>query len=270
MSGMRFSDRSDDAPGSDVAALEHVWVGAPRGPGVPVLVFLHEGLGSVAMWRSFPSEVCDSAGVSGFVYSRRGYGRSPPRPPEEHWGTDFLHVQADDVLPRLLAHHGIERPFLFGHSDGGSIALLHAARHAVEGLVVLAPHLFVEDLSIASIREAATAYASHDLRRRLAKYHDDPDSAFHGWHDAWLSPAFRGWNIEAEIASIACPVFAMQGTEDIYGSMEQIRAIDRQLTGKVRLLEIPGCGHSPHRDQPALVGREAARFIRDVRSRKPS
>ena len=252
-------------PAADVGRLEHAWVGAPPAPGTPVVVFLHEGLGSVAMWKSFPADFCDAHGFSGFVFSRRGYGRSPARPPDEHWGPDFMHAQADRVLPGLLAHHGIERPFLFGHSDGGSIALLHAARHPVAGVVVLAPHLFVEDVSIASIREARTAYQSGDLKRGLARYHADPDSAFHGWNDAWLSPAFRDWNIEREIAAIGCPVLAMQGTDDIYGSMEQIRTIERQLTGKVRLLEIPHCGHSPHRDQPAIVAREAALFIRSIR-----
>ena len=253
-------------PASDVASLEHAWVGAPRAAGTPVVVFLHEGLGSVAMWKSFPSEFCAAHGFTGFVFSRRGYGRSPPRPADERWGPDFLEVQADDVLPRLLAHHGIERPFLFGHSDGGSIALLHAARHPARGAIVLAPHLFVEELSIASIREARIAYEQGDLRRGLARYHADPDSAFYGWNDVWLSSAFRDWTIGADIASIACPVLAMQGTDDVYGTMEQIRAIARALTGKVRLLEIADCGHSPHRDQPALVAREAARFIRESRS----
>lgn len=261
---------ADDGASVEVALLEHAWVGVPRGPGVPELVFLHEGLGSVAMWKAFPHDLCSDLGLAGFVYSRRGYGRSPPRRADEHWRNDFLLVQADDVLPRLLAHHAIERPFLFGHSDGGSIALLHAARHPVQGLVVLAPHLFVEDLSIASIREAKFAYETGELRRGLARYHDDPDSAFYGWNDVWLSPAFRGWTIEADIASIACPVLAMQGTGDVYGTMAQIRAIERALTGKVRLIEIADCGHSPHRDQPAVVAREAARFIRETVSRPPS
>ena len=253
-------------PATDgVAALEHVWVGAPRAPETPVVVFLHEGLGSVAMWKSFPADFCAAHGVSGFVYSRRGYGRSPVRPPEERWGPDFLHLQAHEVLPRLLAHHGIERPFLFGHSDGGSIALLHAARHPVEGVVAVAPHLFVEDVSIESIREAKVAYEQGDLKRGLAKYHDDPDSAFFGWNGVWLSDAFRAWSIEDEIATVTAPVLAVQGLDDVYGTLEQIRAIARKLTGKVRLLEIPHCGHSPHRDQPAILAREAARFIRDVR-----
>jgi pimeloyl-ACP methyl ester carboxylesterase len=259
-----------DGAGVDVAALEHAWVGAPRGPGVPEVVFLHEGLGSVAMWKAFPHAFCAEHGFAGFVYSRRGYGRSPPRPPGERWSPRFLHVQAWDVLPRLLAHHAIERPFLFGHSDGGSIALLHAARHPVAGAVVLAPHLFVEDVSVASIRGAKAAYEQGDLKRGLAKYHDDPDSAFFGWNDVWLSDAFRAWNLEADLAAIDAPVLAMQGVDDAYGTMAQVRRLAALLTGKVRLIEIPACGHSPHRDRPALVAREAGSFVREtVVSRDP-
>jgi pimeloyl-ACP methyl ester carboxylesterase len=184
---------------------------------------------------------------------------------DERWQPDFMHVQADDVLPRLLAHHGIERPFLFGHSDGGSIALLHAARHPVEGVVVLAPHLFVEEISIASIREARTAYESGDLKRGLARYHADPDSAFYGWNDAWLSPAFRDWVHRARSRRhrLPRPRHAGHGRHlRLDGADPRHRAaVDRESP----LARDPGCGHSPHRDQPAIVAREAARFIRDVR-----
>ena len=261
---------ADDGASVEVALLEHAWVGVPRGPGVPELVFLHEGLGSVAMWKAFPHDLCSDLGLAGFVYSRRGYGRSPPRPPAERWSPRFLHVQAWDVLPRLLAHHRIERPFLFGHSDGGSVALLHAARHPAAGVVVLAPHLFVEDVSVASIREARVAYEQGDLKCGLAKYHDDPDSAFYGWNGVWLSDAFRAWNLEADVASIEAPVLAMQGTDDVYGTMAQIRRLAELLTGKVRLIEIPACGHSPHRDQPARVVRETGSFVREILSRASS
>jgi len=223
-------------------------------------VFLHEGLGSVAMWKGFPAAFCNANGLAGVVYSRRGYGRSPPKPPVERWAPDFMHVQAFEVLPALLTQLGIARPWLFGHSDGGSIALLHASRFPTAGVVAVAPHLFVEDVSIASIEKARVAFESGDLRRGLAKYHDDPDSAFRGWNDAWLSPEFRTWNIEAEIAAITCPVLAVQGENDEYGSLEQIRAIARRLP-RTRLLSIPGCGHSPHRDRPDILIREAGRFI---------
>ncbi len=243
--------------------LEYEWVGAPR-TSAPVVVFLHEGLGSISMWKDFPRDFCDERDLAGFVFSRYGYGGSTPKPPAERWRPDFMHAQAHEVLPALFAEVGIERPWLFGHSDGGSIALLHAARFPVAGVVAVAPHLFVEDISIVSIEQARSAYDIGDLRTRLARHHADPDSAFRGWNDAWLAPEFRHWNIEAEIATIACPVLAVQGEDDEYGTLEQIRAIARRLP-KTRLLAIPECGHSPHRDQPALLAREAGRFIREQR-----
>ena len=241
--------------------LEYQWVGDPASQ-QPAVVFLHEGLGSIAMWKDFPARLCGEHGLRGLVYSRYGYGRSTPKPADEHWAPDFMHVQAHEVLPLLFAQLRIERPWLFGHSDGASIALLHAARFDVAGVVAVAPHLFVEDVSIASIARARDAYAAGDLRAGLARYHDDPDSAFRGWNDAWLSPAFRAWNIEAELDAIACPLLAVQGEDDEYGTLEQVRAIARRLP-KTRLLVIPNCGHSPHRDQPALLATEAARFIHD-------
>ena len=243
--------------------IETAWVGAQKSPH-PTVVFLHEGLGSVAMWKDFPARLCEAHGLRGLVFSRYGYGRSAPKPPDEHWPPEFMHEQAHEMLPALLDTLGIERPWLFGHSDGGSIALLYAARFptSVSGVVAVAPHLFVEDVSITSIEQAREAYATTDLRERLARYHDDPDSSFRGWNDAWLSPAFRDWNIEAEIASIRCPVLAVQGEDDEYGTLEQIRAIARRLP-KTRLLVIPKCGHSPHRDQPELLADNAARFILD-------
>ncbi len=241
--------------------LEYEWVGAARSP-TNVVVFLHEGLGSIAMWRDFPRAFCARHGLAGFVFSRYGYGRSTPKPPAERWGVDFMAEQANEVLPELFAAVGIERPWLFGHSDGGSIALLHAARHPVAGVVALAPHLFVEDVSIASIEKARSAFESGDLRRGLAKYHDHPDSAFRGWNDAWLAPEFRAWNIEADIASIVCPVLAVQGVDDEYGTLAQVRTLVRRVAG-AQLLELPDCGHSPHRDQPERLIRAAGAFIVD-------
>jgi pimeloyl-ACP methyl ester carboxylesterase len=223
-------------------------------------VFLHEGLGSISMWRGFPRAFCERHGLAGFVFSRYGYGRSTPKPRDERWQPDFMARQANEALPALLAEVGIERPWLFGHSDGATIALLHAARHAVAGVVAVAPHLFVEDISIASIAQARDAYAHGDLRERLARHHADPDSAFYGWNEVWLDPAFRDWNIEDEIATISGPVLAVQGEDDEYGTLEQVRAIVRRLP-KTRLLVIADCGHSPHRDQPEILSREAGRFI---------
>jgi pimeloyl-ACP methyl ester carboxylesterase len=237
--------------------LEYQWLGRAH-TSAPLMVFLHEGLGSVAMWRDFPQRLCDALGCRGLVYSRPGYGRSTPRAPTQTWGLDFMHRQAQDVLPALLRALGIdtatEPPWLFGHSDGGSIALLHAARFPgrVAGAVVMAPHIFVEDISVASIEQAARAYMETDLRQRLARYHDDPDSAFWGWNRIWLDPAFRHWTIEAELAGITCPVLAMQGLDDEYGTLVQIRGI-REGAPQTQLVEIPQCGHSPHRDQPEAV-----------------
>jgi pimeloyl-ACP methyl ester carboxylesterase len=239
--------------------LEFRRIGIEDSP-LPTVVFLHEGLGSVAMWKDFPERFCTANGLRGLVYSRYGYGRSTPKPAGERWAPDFMHREARLVLPAFLAALGIERPWLFGHSDGGSIALLHAATHPVAGVVAVAPHILVEDVSIASIEKARIAYATTDLRARLGAYHDDPDSAFRGWNDIWLDPAFRTWSIEAELASITCPVLAAQGEDDEYGTLEQVRGIQRRLP-KTRLLVIPKCGHSPHRDQPELLIREAGRFI---------
>ncbi len=256
--------------------IEHEWMGAgAAGGGSPLVVFLHEGLGSVAMWRDFPERLCRAVGARGLVYSRPGYGRSTPRSPGERWSPDFMHRQAHEVLPALLRALGIgaggSQPaaplWLLGHSDGGSIALLHAARPEVQatplaGIVVMAPHILVEDVSIESIAKAREAYATTDLRARLAKYHDDPDSAFRGWNDAWLDPAFRAWNVEAELEGIGCPVLAMQGLADEYGTLEQIRGIARRVPG-TRLIEIPECGHSPHRDQPATVVDAVKAFMQE-------
>ncbi|MBL8329588.1 MAG: alpha/beta hydrolase [Rubrivivax sp.] len=231
---------------------------APRAAPAPLIVFLHEGLGSVSMWRDFPDRLCRAVGARGLVYSRPGYGRSTPRAPDEAWSVDFMHQQAHEVLPALLQALKVdpaqERLLLFGHSDGGSIALLFAAHPAARlaGLIVMAPHIRVEPLSIASIEKARTDYLETDLRQRLSRHHDDPDSAFWGWNDVWLHPPFRQWTIEPEIGSISCPVLAIQGLDDEYGTLEQIRGIARRVP-QTRLLEIPQCGHSPHRDQPDIV-----------------
>jgi pimeloyl-ACP methyl ester carboxylesterase len=226
------------------------------------LVFLHEGLGSVAMWRDFPARLCVATGLRGLVYSRPGYGRSTPRAPDEHWTPDFLAQQAGEVLPALLQALGVDRPWLFGHSDGGSIALLYAAARpaALQGAIVLAPHIMVEDVSVSSIAQAREAYLHTDLKSRLGRYHDDPDSAFWGWNDVWLSPAFRSWSIEEEIRAIRCPLLAIQGVDDEYGTLEQIRGIARRVP-QTQLLELPACGHSPHKDQPAKVIEAVARFV---------
>ena len=241
--------------------IEYEWAGS-AGADAPAMVFLHEGLGSVAMWRDFPARLADAVGVRALVYSRPGYGRSSPRPEGEKWQPDFMHRQAREVLPALLRELGVEKPWLFGHSDGGSIALLHAAAFpdALRGEIVLAPHILVEDISVASIAKAREAYLQTDLKQRLARYHDDADSAFWGWNDVWLSPAFRGWSIEEEIRAIRCPLLAMQGLDDEYGTLEQVRGIARRVP-QAELLEIRRCGHSPHKDQPEAVIGAVKRFV---------
>ena len=245
--------------------IEHRWIARAR-TDVPLIVFLHEGLGSLAMWKDFPQRLCEAAECRGLVYSRPGYGRSTPRPPDEAWTIDFMHYQAYSVLPALLGAFDIDtttdRPWLFGHSDGGSIALLYAARFApqVAGAIVLAPHIEVEEFGLTSIRAAREAYLHTDLAAKLARYHDDPDSAFWGWNDIWLDPGFPAWNIEAELAKICCPLLAVQGHDDQYGTMAQIDGI-AQRAPQTELLKLRDCGHSPHRDQPQAVIAAASRFV---------
>jgi pimeloyl-ACP methyl ester carboxylesterase len=231
--------------------IELQWIDSERTK-APLLVFLHEGLGSVALWKDFPQLLCAAAGCRGLVYSRPGYGRSTPRGALEEWQPDFMHRQAREVLPSLFAALGIvEKPWLLGHSDGASIALLYAAHwpNAVAGLIVVAPHIFVEDLSVASIELARKAYLEKGLRQGLAKYHDDPDSAFWGWNRIWLDPACRDWSIADQIGPIRCPLLAVQGVDDEYGTMQQVLGIAQRLP-QTELLALPDCGHSPHRDQP--------------------
>ena len=240
--------------------IEYEWVGE----GAPTIVFLHEGLGSLAMWRDFPEKLSAALGMRGLAYSRPGYGKSTPRASDERWESDFMHRQAHDILPAFLDAIGVREPvWLYGHSDGGSIALLFAARFPkrTAGVIVAAPHLFVEEVSVESIERTRLAYLETDLRDKLARYHDDVDSAFWGWNDIWLHPPFRGWNIEEEIASIEAPVLAVQGMDDEYGTMAQIHGIAKRVK-HAKLLELAHCGHSPHRDQPEAVIRAAVDFAR--------
>ena len=246
--------------------IEYAWIDA--GPANQVVVFLHEGLGSLSMWKDFPARLSGALGMRGLVYSREGYGKSTPRPHGERWPVDFMHRQATQVLPALLAALDVPaRPWLFGHSDGASIALLFASAFpdAPAGVIALAPHLFVEDLSVRSIDAARVAYRSTDLRTRLARYHEDPDSAFFGWNDIWLDPAFRAWNIEREMQRIRCPVLAIQGEDDEYGTMAQVDRLAR-LVPQARLVKLAQCGHSPHRDQPARVVDAVVSFVETVTS----
>jgi pimeloyl-ACP methyl ester carboxylesterase len=241
--------------------LEYAFVGVENST-YPTLVFLHEGLGSLRAWKDFPGRLCEAGGFRGLVYSRYGYGGSTPKPAAEKWSVDFMHVEARRMLPQLLAALHVERPWLFGHSDGASIALLYAAQYpdAVSGVVVVAPHVFVEDVALANIGRAREAYEQGDLRARLARYHADPDSAFRGWNDIWLDEAFVDWNIEAALQGIVCPLLALQGEDDEYGTLAQLDRIQRALP-RTTLAIFPDCGHSPHRSQPQALIDNTVRFI---------
>lgn len=221
----------------------------------PTLVFLHEGLGSVAMWRDFPARVAQLTGCRTLLWSRTGYGQSSPLPAPRT--ARYMHEEALDVMPALFDRLGIERPVLIGHSDGGSIALIHAGAYPerVAGLVVLAPHEFVEEKTLAGIRQAGELYAASDWRTRLERYQRDPDAAFYAWHDIWTSPAFRDWNIEEYLPALRCPVLAIQGEDDEYATMRQIEVIAEAVGAgcDVDLLRLADCRHSPHRDQTGAV-----------------
>ena len=243
--------------------LECVRIGTDR-PG-PTLIFLHEGLGSVALWRDFPQRVADATAHPALVYSRAGYGRSTAlaaaRTPR------YMHDEALVTLPALLDALGIADVILIGHSDGASIALIHAGAgvRPVRALVAMAPHVFVEDLSIASIAQARDDYQSTDLRTKLGRYHVGFDSAFRGWNDIWLSPAFRDWNIERYLPGIDCPLLLIRGRDDEYGTLAQLDAIERQVSGRVERVELADCGHSPHRDQPSATLERIADFVSTLR-----
>lgn len=249
-------------------ALEVVRIPATQaGAHLSPLVFLHEGLGSVAMWQSrqgfWPQTVCQATGRAGVVYSRQGYGQSQAIVDvrgANRLSADYMHRQAWDVLPELLQALGIEQPVLVGHSDGGTIALLYAARHPTSACVVMAPHVMVEDVSITAIQAAREAFVQDDLRQRLSRFHADVDCAFWQWCDAWLSDGFRRFDIRALCQDIACPVLALQGEQDAYGTLRQIEDI-RPAHGRIERHPIANCGHAPHRDQPEVVLENITRFL---------
>jgi len=231
----------------------------------PTLVFLHEGLGCVGLWRDFPDKIAARLGARALIYSRFGYGQSDgllaKRTPR------FMHEEALTVLPALLEQLGIENPLLVGHSDGASIAIIHAAASAcsVSGLALMAPHVFVEPICVDSIAHVRATYQAGPLKSRLAKYHARVDDAFLGWADIWLEPQFRNWSIEGLVGRVEAPMLLMQGLQDEYGTLEQLDRIETRANVATERLVLDRCKHSPHRDQEAAVADAIVAFARDVR-----
>ncbi|GLH78707.1 hydrolase [Bradyrhizobium sp. SSBR45G] len=232
----------------DSAALEYRLIG-PQPSDAPCIVLLHEGLGSVGLWGDFPDRLQAATGAAVFGYSRAGYGASSPvtlpRP------LDYMHREANDVLPKLLDAIGFQRGLLVGHSDGASIAAIYAGSHAdyrLDGVVLIAPHVIVEDVSVSSIAAIKTAYETTELRAKLARWHKDVDNAFYGWNGAWLDPAFRAWDITDCLAYIRVPVAVIQGADDQYGTVRQVEIIQQECYCPVEVTMLPGTGHSPHRE----------------------
>jgi len=240
--------------------LEYRMIG-PRPDAAPTLVLLHEGLGCVGLWGDFPDKLQAATGAGVFVYSRAGYGRSSPvklpRP------LTFMHEEAREVLPKLLDAIGFRRGLLLGHSDGASIAAIYAGSvqdHRVRGLILIAPHFFTEDSGIAEIARAKDAYATTDLRQKLARWHADVDNAFRGWNDAWLDPDFRKWDITEPLAYIRVPILIVQGEDDRYGTPRQIEVARQECYCPVEVALYSGVGHSPHREAPALLLASVSEF----------
>jgi pimeloyl-ACP methyl ester carboxylesterase len=235
-------------------SLNYEWIGVEESRSEaarPVLVFLHEGLGSIRQWRDFPARVAEATGCRALVYDRYGYGQSDVLQ-EARRDIRFMHDEALESLPQILAALEIENPILIGHSDGASIALIHAgAGHPVRAVAAMAPHVFIEPVCIASIRKAARSFESTDLPAKLGKYHRDPRKTFYGWADVWLDPDFESWDIRGEyLPGVRCPVLGIQGHDDEYGTMAQLDEIERRVSGPCGLLKLQNCGHAPFRDRP--------------------
>jgi len=244
--------------------LETQWWG-PRPACAPTLVLLHEGLGCVALWRDFPEALVAATGCGVFAYSRFGYGGSDPAPLPRPMR--YMHDEALDVLPRVLDAAEVRRAVLIGHSDGGSIAAIHAGAvcdKRVLGVVMIAAHFFVEEVNIASIRDIRASYEQGDLRARLARYHRDVDMAFYGWNDAWLDPRFHAFDITDHAARIAVPVLALQGEDDPYGTAVQLRVLERGTIGRVETRLIEGARHAPHLEARAATLDAIVPFLRGV------
>jgi pimeloyl-ACP methyl ester carboxylesterase len=226
----------------------------------PVLVFLHEGLGSVGQWRDFPARLSRATTLGAFVYSRAGYGASDPAPMPRP--VTYMHEEALK-LREILEAANIRDPILVGHSDGASIAILYAGEHACRGLILEAPHVFTEEQGLRSIEKAREAYQKGDLRARLSRWHQNVDAAFWGWNGPWLHPDFRAWNIEASLPAIDAPILVLQGGKDEYGTRAQVDAIARKAR-KVETLLLDNCGHAPHKDEPEATLQAMTRFVQSL------
>ncbi len=267
----RPSARGDDeAPACGRLALgadrlEYRWVGP--GPGdAPTIVFLHEGLGCIALWRDFADRLTLASGWGGFLYSRAGFGGSSARALPVP--LDYHHRDALDVLPRVLDAVGIGRCVLFGHSDGGTLALIYAGTvrdPRIAGLITVAAHVFNEDVTIVGIEAAKEAFRTTDLREKLRRHHGaNVDGAFRGWCDVWLDPGFRAWNVEHALAGIGVPVLVVQGADDQYGTAAQVDAIARGVAGPAERLILADCGHSPHLEAPDALLRASLAFLKGL------
>lgn len=244
--------------------LEYRMIG-PAPADAPTIVMLHEGLGSAALWGDLPDRLQAATGMGVFVYSRAGYGASTsvtlPRP------LDYMSREAIDVLPALLDAIGFRRGLLVGHSDGASIAAIYAGGtgdHRVRGVVLMAPHFIVEDISVASIAAIKRTYETTDLREKLARWHRDVDNAFYGWNGAWLDPDFRRWDISEYLAYIRVPVAILQGEDDQYGTVRQIEIAQEECYCPVDVTMLPRAGHSPHREAPELTLATVAEFAKRI------
>ncbi|MGE0297319.1 alpha/beta fold hydrolase [Pseudonocardia sp.] len=246
-----------DLPTVRIDGAVHSYEDVPGETGRAPLLFLHEGLGSVGLWRGFHHRIAAATGRRAVAFSRLGHGWSDP--PSAPRGPGFMESEATDVVPALCAALGLERPILVGHSDGASIALLHAAAYDLPGLVVLAPHTFVEEAGLREIEATRGAYAD-GLRERIARHHRDPDVVFRNWNDVWLHPAFRTWDIRPRLAGITCPVLAVQGTADPYGTVAHVESVREHARGPVEVVLLD-CGHSPHLERPEETDAAVARFL---------
>lgn len=244
--------------------LEYRMIG-PAPEDAPTIVMLHEGLGSAALWGDFREKLAASTGAGVFAYSRAGYGGSTPavlpRP------IDYMHIEALEVLPKILDAIGFRRGLLLGHSDGASIAAVYAGGvqdHRIRGLALIAPHFIVEDISVRSIAEIKSAYETTELRAKLARWHGDVDNAFYGWNDAWLDPKFRDWDISEYLAYIRVPVLIVQGADDQYGTFRQIEIAREECYCPVDVSLITGAGHSPHREAAGATLDAITEFARSI------